>query len=170
MHLLLSLPAHLKASMFTTSNPSIHDEADQRCTDSLNTRDSTPGIHMIEHFVDSQTNVSLQNIWESNSLAPLSKYMGLLKYITGYCSYTIHLIIVSNSPAFLCWTDAYMLRRSCLISARANHRLRHTGTQINQLMRAPSICTISNGVEVRNANPQCPAKIRGPTRDAYLSH
>jgi hypothetical protein len=51
---------------------------------------------------------------------------------------------ISNSPAFLCWTDAYMLRRFCLISAQANRRMCHTVTQINQLMHAPSICTISN--------------------------
>jgi hypothetical protein len=37
-----------------------------------------------------------------------------------------------------------MLRRSCLTVARVNHRTRHTVTQTNQLMHAPSICTISN--------------------------
>jgi hypothetical protein len=68
----------------------------------------------------------------------------LLKDITGWCSDKINLIIVSNSPAFFCWADAYMLRRSCLISAQANHRMRHTVTQINQLIHAPSICMISN--------------------------
>jgi hypothetical protein len=70
--------------------------------------------------------------------------ISLLKYIAGSCSDKIHLIIVSNSPAFLCWTEAYMFRRSCLISAQANHRMRHTVTQINQLMHAPLICTAPN--------------------------
>jgi hypothetical protein len=57
-------------------------------------------------------------------------------------------MIVSNSPTFLCWTDAYMLRPSCLILARANQRMHHAVTQIDQLMHAPSICTISNSVLV----------------------
>jgi hypothetical protein len=37
-----------------------------------------------------------------------------------------------------------MLRRSCLISSQAIHCMCHTVTHINQLMHAPSICTISH--------------------------
>jgi hypothetical protein len=37
-----------------------------------------------------------------------------------------------------------MLLCSCLISSQANHRMRHTVAQTNQLMHARSICTISN--------------------------
>jgi hypothetical protein len=49
----------------------------------------------------------------------------MLKYITGQCSDKIRLIVASNSPTFLCWTEAYMLRRSCLSLARANHHMTH---------------------------------------------
>jgi hypothetical protein len=71
-------------------------------------------------------------------------FLGVLKYITGKCSDKIRLIVVSNSPTFLCWADAYMLRRSCLSLARANQHMRHTVIRTNQLMHAPSICTIFN--------------------------
>jgi hypothetical protein len=68
----------------------------------------------------------------------------ILKYITVECNDKTCLIVVSNSPAFLSWTDAYMFRHSCLTLARANHLMCHTVIQTNSLMHAPSICMISN--------------------------
>jgi hypothetical protein len=54
------------------------------------------------------------------------------------------LIVVSNSPAFLCWTDAYTFKHSCLALARANRLMCRTVIQTNLLMHAPSICMIPN--------------------------
>jgi hypothetical protein len=66
----------------------------------------------------------------------------MLKNITVKCNDKTRLKVVSKSPAFLCWTDAYMFRQSCLTLARANHLM--TVIQTNSLMHAPSICMISN--------------------------
>jgi hypothetical protein len=68
----------------------------------------------------------------------------LFKYITVKCNDETRLIVLGNSPAFLCWTDAYVFRHSCLTLARANHLMCHTVIQTNSLMHAPSICMISN--------------------------
>jgi hypothetical protein len=68
----------------------------------------------------------------------------LLKYITVLCNDKARFVVVSNSPTFLCWTNASMLRPSYLSLARANHHMHHTVMTTNQLVYAPSKCTISN--------------------------
>jgi hypothetical protein len=84
----------------------------------------------------------------------------MLKYITVECNDKTRLIVVSNSPAFLCWTDAYMLRHSCLTLARANHLMCHTVIQANSLMHAPSICMISNRLGMFLALDACILRVR----------
>jgi hypothetical protein len=37
-----------------------------------------------------------------------------------------HHVAVSKSPAFPCWTDAYMLGYSCLTLVQAKQHIRHT--------------------------------------------